>query len=127
MEPQFIEKLTEIERTYKELEERLSSPEVLSDQSLAKRLGKTRRSLEQIVDAYHSWQGVQQELEGAQEILRGESDKEIREMAESALKNWLSVCASSYCPKIRTTTKTYWLKFELVPAAMKPLFSPATY
>ena len=85
MEPQFLEKLKEIERTHKELEERLSLPEVLADQNMSKKLGKTRRSLEQIVDAYHSWQGVQQELAGAQEILRSESEKELREMAEAEI------------------------------------------
>jgi peptide chain release factor 1 len=82
MEPQFIEKLKEIERNYKELEERLSQPEILADQNVAKKLARTRRSLEQIVDAYHAWQSVQEELSGAQEIFRSESDKEMRELAE---------------------------------------------
>jgi peptide chain release factor 1 len=85
MEPQYIEKLKEIERSYQDLEERLSQPEVIADQSVAKRLAKTRRSLEQIVETYHSWQGVQQELSGAQEILRSGPDKELREMAEAEI------------------------------------------
>jgi peptide chain release factor 1 len=85
MEQQFIEKLNEIERSHKGLEERLSQPEVLADQNLAKKLGKTRRSLETIVDAYHSWQAVQQELTGAQEILKSESEKELKEMAEAEI------------------------------------------
>jgi peptide chain release factor 1 len=84
MEQQFIEKLQEIERTYRDLEERLSQPEVLADQEISRKLAKTRRSLEQKVDAYHSWLSVQEELAGAQEILRSESDdKEMREMAEA--------------------------------------------
>lgn len=74
-------KLKEIEQTYKELEEKLSQPEVISDNENFKRLAKARHQLEQTVDTFHRWQNVQSELEGAQEILRTEEDKEIREMA----------------------------------------------
>jgi peptide chain release factor 1 len=78
----FIEKLKEIEKTYLELEEKLGNPAVVSDQSQYKRLAKTRHSLRQTVDTFHDYQDVQRDIAGAQEILRTESDKEIREMAE---------------------------------------------
>jgi peptide chain release factor 1 len=81
----FIEKLKEIERTYGELEERLSQPEVISDQDTYKRLAKTRHSLEQTVNAYHDWQKVHGEIENTQEVLRTANDKELRELAEEEL------------------------------------------
>lgn len=82
---QFIEKLKEIERTYGELEEKLSQPEIIADQDTYRKLAKTRHSLEQTVNAYHSWQKVQSEIENTQEVLRGASDKELRELAEEEL------------------------------------------
>ena len=79
---QFIEKLNEIERTYGELEEKLSQPEIISDQQTYRRLAKTRHSLEQTVNAYHNWQKVNEEISSTQEVLRTASDKELRELAQ---------------------------------------------
>lgn len=81
----FIEKLDDMVKTYGELEERLASPEVVSDQSQYKRLAKTRHSLRQTVDTYHDWQDVQRHISGAQEMLRTETDKDLRELAEFEL------------------------------------------
>lgn len=77
-----ITRLEEIEKSYKELETKLSDPAVLADQAEFRRLAKTRHQLETTVDAYHQWQEIDNELSGAQEILRTESDKELREIAE---------------------------------------------
>src|SRR5262245_24959532 len=82
---QFIDKLKEIERTYGELEEKLSQPEIISDQQTYRRLAKTRHSLEQTVTAYHNWQKVNEEISSTQEVLRTASDKELRELAEEEL------------------------------------------
>jgi len=84
---QFIEKLKEIEKTYEELEVKLSDPAVLADQNTFKRLAKTRHQLEKTVNAYRQWQSVQTELAGAQEILRTESDKDVRELAEQEVSD----------------------------------------
>jgi peptide chain release factor 1 len=83
---QFIEKLNEIERTYGELEEKLSQPEIISDQQTYRRLAKTRHSLEQTVNAYHNWQKVNEEISSTQEVLRTASDKELRELAQEELE-----------------------------------------
>jgi peptide chain release factor 1 len=78
----FVEKLKEIEKTYIELEEKLGDPSVISDQTNFKRLAKTRHTLQQTVDAYREWESVKAEISGAQEVLRNESDRDMREMAE---------------------------------------------
>lgn len=79
----FITKLNEIEQTYKDLEEKLADPSVMSDQATAKRLGKARRSLQNIVDTYHDYQSIEKQIADTLEILRDDSDKEMREMAEA--------------------------------------------
>jgi peptide chain release factor 1 len=86
MEAQFIEKLNEIERTYLELGQKLSEADP-SDQQNYTRLAKQRRGLEPSVDAFKQWQKVQSEIEGAEEILKKEKDKELRELAEAELQD----------------------------------------
>ncbi len=79
----FIEKLKELEKTYDELQVRLADPEVVVDQSQYRRLAKMRHSLQQTVDTYHDYQDVLHHIAGAQEMLRTETDKDLREMAEA--------------------------------------------
>ena len=81
----FIEKLKEIERAYTELEEKLSQPEIISDQNTYRRLTKMRHSLSLTVNTYHDWQKVQKELANTQEVLRAASDRELRELATEEL------------------------------------------
>lgn len=82
---QFIEKLKDIEKTYQELEGRLADPEVLSNPANFKRLAKAAHQLRRTVDTYHAWQEAKSHLAGAQEILRTETDKDMREMAEQEI------------------------------------------
>jgi peptide chain release factor 1 len=81
----FKDKLQEIERRYNELTEKLSQPEVLADQAAFRQTAKTRHSLEQTVNVYHNWQSVQEQIAGTLKMLREETDKEIRELAEEEL------------------------------------------
>lgn len=85
MEDHFRDKLKEIEHSYNELSEKLSQPDVLADQNAFKKLAKEHHSLEQIVSVYNEWQKVQDEISGAQKILREETDKEMRTLAEEEL------------------------------------------
>lgn len=82
---QFVAKLEEIQKTYKELEEKLGDPNVLNDQSTFRRLAKTRRQLEPTMDRFSEWREVGRQIDGAAEILRTETDKDLREMAEAEL------------------------------------------
>lgn len=102
---QFVAKLEEIEKTYRELEEKLGDPNVLSDQSTFKRLAKTRRQLEPTMDRFSQWRDVARQIEGAQEILRTENDKDLREMAEAELSEL----------KGRHVTLGEQLKLDLLP------------
>lgn len=81
----FDSKLEEITRTHKELQERLGHPDVLADQQSLMKLAKTVSSIEPTVEAYAQYKDTRKEIEGTQEILRTETDKDYREMAESEL------------------------------------------
>lgn len=82
----FVEKLKEIEVTFDELGEKLADPDVLSDYSRQTQINKIRKSLEPTVQTYREWKSVQIELSDVQDILRTESEKELREMAESEVE-----------------------------------------
>ncbi len=81
----FKEKLEEIERRYDDLTAKLSQPETLADQATFRQIAKTHHSLEQTVNVYHEWQLVQEQVSGIQKMLREETDKEMRELAEEEL------------------------------------------
>jgi peptide chain release factor 1 len=82
----FVEKLKDIEGTYKELEQKLSDPAVISDQANYQRLARTRHQLQTTVDTYHEWMETEKNLLDTQELLRNESDKEMRELAEAEVE-----------------------------------------
>ena len=50
------------------------------------RLAKTRHQLEKTVNTYHKWQACEKRIAEALEMLRTESEKEMRELAEAELE-----------------------------------------
>lgn len=82
----FVEKLLELERTYKEVEEKLSDPQVVGDPNTYKRFAKMRHQLQSTVDVFHDWQNTEKQIGEAQEILRTETEKEMREMVEGEVE-----------------------------------------
>lgn len=81
----FEAKLEEIVNTHRELQEKLGQPEVLADQTMLTKLARTARSIEPTVETYAQYKDVRKQIDGTQEILRSETDKELREMAEAEL------------------------------------------
>lgn len=80
-----LAKLEDILHTHAELQEKLGQPEIVNDQRQYQKLAKTVRSLEPTVEAYHKYKELTQQIDGAQEILRTETDRDLREMAEIEL------------------------------------------
>jgi peptide chain release factor 1 len=79
MESHFVEKLEEIEKVYNELQEKLAaSPGTTQDY-------RTLRNLEKTVSLFHDYQRVEKDMKGAEEMVRTETDKELKEMAETEL------------------------------------------
>lgn len=101
----FVEKLLELERTYKEVEEKLSDPQVVGDPNSFMRFAKMRHQLQSTVDLFHDWQDAEKQISEAQEILRTETEKDMREMVESEIEEL----------KARHVDLTEKLKFSLLP------------
>lgn len=77
-----LEKLAQIEQNYEEINEQLSSPDVVSDIQAYTKLMKQHRSLGEIVEKYREVKKMQEDLTGAKEILDLTDDEEMREMAQ---------------------------------------------
>ena len=83
-----LDKLSEIERRYRQLEEQLADPSVLADMDRYARVHKEYKDLREIVDAYHKYKSILSNIETAKEML-GEPDPEMKEMAQMELDNLL--------------------------------------
>lgn len=82
-----LQKLDNVEATFQELTVRLADPEVATDPDELQRVAKARAALEETVETYHSWQATQEELQGAEEILKESADDlELAEMAQLELQ-----------------------------------------
>ena len=72
------ERLINIENKYKELSEKLTNPEVLSDFNLLKKLSKEQKDLEDIVNKYKEYKKCEQDIKEAKELV---NDPEMHEFA----------------------------------------------
>ncbi len=78
-------KLEEVEKTYREVESRMAEPGVASNPAEMQVLGKKHVELEPIVEAYHEYKRVSQEIGDARAMIAGETDEEMRAMAKEEL------------------------------------------
>ncbi len=80
-----IEKLNGILETFKEINRKLTLPDVLSDQEEMIRLSKERTRLEPIVEVIKSYMEAVDSVQEAEEILKNSKDDELVEMAKMEL------------------------------------------
>ena len=81
-EAYLLAKLKSVEQTFNELTRRLADPDVAKDPAEFQRVAKMRASLEETVTMFEIWQQTQQELTGAQEIVKDSADDpELQEIA----------------------------------------------
>lgn len=78
-------KLEEVEKTYKEIEARMSEPGVASNPSEMQLLGKKHTELQAVVQAFEEYRRITREIEGSREIMASETDEDMREMAKEEL------------------------------------------
>lgn len=81
MSDTLLDKLTEVEKRYQELEGMLSRSEVLSNPKEYARLGKERASLEEIVSCFREWRKTSEALQENLSLLE-DSDPAVRELAK---------------------------------------------
>ncbi len=81
---ELIDKLKEIEASYRELERKMASPDVANDPREMQQLGKKHVELTPIVDAFTEYEKALGGIEEAKEMLES-GDGEMRELAEEEI------------------------------------------
>lgn len=81
-----LTKLYEMEKSYNDLGELISSPKIFKNQELFRKYAKARASLTETVDTFHYWQKVDKELQDTNSMLKTETDKEMRDFISSELE-----------------------------------------
>ena len=90
-----LEKLEILYNRFKEVEELISSPEILSDRKRFTTLNKEYKSLEPVVVAYKKYKSATETINEAREILKNEKDKELRDLAKEELNQ-----TEAYLPEL---------------------------
>ncbi len=80
-----LEKLAAIKRRWEEVEQKLSDPKVIGDMKEFKKFNKEYKDLTQVVNAYHEYKNVVENIEFNKGILATEKDDEMKEMAKMDL------------------------------------------
>lgn len=81
-----VKKLNDIEKTYNELDKKLSDPLVYSDQEQLKKVSKAKRSLEETYNLYQRFKSLNKELEGAKDIIKTEGDASLIDLAKNEIE-----------------------------------------
>ena len=77
-----FENLEEIEKKFDELTEKISNPDIISNQNEWRKMMKERSSIEQIVEKYREYKSVQKDYEESKEMLE---DKDLKDLAEEEM------------------------------------------
>jgi len=83
----FLERLQGIKNRFHEVSELITNPNIVSDMKKYIQLNKEYKQLEPIMEAYNEYKDITDNIESAQEILNGEKDDELREMAKEELES----------------------------------------
>jgi peptide chain release factor 1 len=76
-----LEKLAQIEKNYEELTEQISSPDIMSDMKTYARVMKQHSNLGELVGKIRTVRKMQEDLQGARDIVEAADDDEMRELA----------------------------------------------
>ena len=83
----FLKKLERADDRYKEIEQMITLPEVVSDNARYSALMKEYKSLTPVIEKYREYMISQKEMRDADEMRRdGDLDTELRELAEEEYK-----------------------------------------
>ncbi|MCB9061246.1 MAG: peptide chain release factor 1 [Halobacteriovoraceae bacterium] len=82
-----FDKLDVVVDRYDELTEKMADPSLYERKTEFKSISEERANLEDIVVAYKKYRQIKADVEEAKEILRNESDEDMREMAKEELDN----------------------------------------
>jgi peptide chain release factor 1 len=80
-----FERLDQIESKYKELNDQLSSPEIISDQSKYQRAAKAHSDIAPMVEKYREYRDLTKGIADSRQMAEEESDPELKQMAHDEL------------------------------------------
>ena len=80
-----LDKLAAIKRRWEDVEQQISDPKIISDMKMFKKLNKEYKDLTDIVNAYHIYKNVVENVNYNKEVLANEKDEELKEMAKMDL------------------------------------------
>jgi peptide chain release factor 1 len=80
-----FEKLKDIEARHASVDARMSDPAVVQDQGVYQKLAREAKELLPVVERYRAYKQALAELAKVQELIRSESDPELRELAHEEL------------------------------------------
>jgi len=81
-----LDKLEALNARFIEVEQLLSSPEVVSNRKRFTQLNKEYKSLQPVSVAYHLYKKLTEELQEARDILKNEKDKDLRDLAKESVE-----------------------------------------
>lgn len=79
------DKLDKLEKKYRDLNKKLSDPEVINDTDLYQKLIKEHAKLKEIVEKYHEYKEVLNGIKEAETILDSDEEDDVKELAEMEL------------------------------------------
>lgn len=79
---QYIDKLEEVVRRFHDLESRMADPAVINDAAEYRKVTKARSELEELVQKYQEWKGVNENLTQARQMLE---DADLADMAREEI------------------------------------------
>src|SRR5579864_5748809 len=83
MRQEYLARLAAEESRYQELTRSLANPAVLSDPAQYRRVAREHAGLADVVEAYAEYRRLARELNDAEQLLRTETDPELRSLAEA--------------------------------------------
>src|SRR6266516_3123967 len=81
-----FQKLRDSESRFGEVEAKMSDPDIARDPSAFQRLARESKEITPIVERYRAYKAALGEISKIQEMVRGESDAEMKEMAHEELR-----------------------------------------
>ena len=81
-----LERLEQIEKRYREIEEQLSDVEVMNQPQRYRELAREERALAAIIKIYRNYKKTLDDIESDKKILTESQDAELLEIAESELE-----------------------------------------
>jgi peptide chain release factor 1 len=91
-----LKRLEFIENKYEELSIKIGDPSIMADQKEWQKLCKEHAELETLIIKYRQYKKAEKDLEENKEMLKDESDKDMREMVQEEIKELIVIMEETY-------------------------------